>query len=86
MNIATRQLQREEILEILYTLNSYSLHPSPPYQNKDEWIKVVREREGMNCQAVFEDDMPVSVAVSTPVTQNMRGKLFPSRGERCSQG
>jgi predicted acetyltransferase len=41
---------------------------------------IVRERKGMNCHAVFENNMPVSVAVSTPMTQNMRGKLFPVSG------
>jgi predicted acetyltransferase len=80
MNINTRHLQGEEMLETLYTLNSYSLHPSPPLQNKDDWMKIVREREGMNCHAVFEDDTPVSVAVSTPMTQNLRGMLFPASG------
>jgi predicted acetyltransferase len=80
MNITTRRLQGEEMLETLYTLNSYSLHPSPPYQNKEEWMKIVREREGMNCHAVFEDETPKSVSVSTPMTQNIRGKLFPVSG------
>ena len=80
MNITTRQLQGEEILETLYALNQYSLRPSPPYQNKDEWTGIVRERKGMNCHAVLEDNNPVSVVVSTPMTQNMRGKLFPVSG------
>lgn len=80
MNVSIRQLLGEEMLEALYALNSYSLHPSPPYQNKDEWMTIVRERKGMNCRAVFENNMPVSVAVSTPMTQNMRGKLYPVSG------
>ncbi|MFZ2095352.1 MAG: GNAT family N-acetyltransferase [Anaerolineales bacterium] len=80
MNITMRHLQGEEMLETLYNLNSYSLHPSPPLQSKEEWMGVVRERQGMNCFAVCEDDIPISVAVSTPMTQNMRGKLFPANG------
>ncbi len=80
MKATTRHLQGEEMLETLYTLNSYSLHPSPPYQNKDEWMGIVRERQGMNCHAVFEDETPKSVAVSTPMTQNLRGMLFPASG------
>lgn len=80
MTINTRRIQGEEMLETLYTLNSYSLHPSPPYQNKDEWMMIVRERKGMNCHAVFEDEAPKSVAVSTPMTQNLRGKLYPVSG------
>jgi predicted acetyltransferase len=68
------------MLEALYDLNSYSLYPSPPLQNKEEWIAVVRGRQGIICQAVFEDETPVSVVVSTPMMQNMRGKLFAACG------
>ncbi len=68
------------MLDALYKLNSYSLHPSPPFQNKDEWLSVVRERQGMVCHALFEDEAPVSIAVSTPMTHNMRGKLYPAAG------
>ncbi len=80
MKVDLRQLQGEEMLEVLYRLNSYSLHPSPPYQNKDEWMAIVKERKGITCQAVYEDENAVSVAVSTPLTQNMRGRLFPTSG------
>jgi predicted acetyltransferase len=80
MNITVHRLQGEEMLNTLYNLNSYSLHPSPPLQNKEEWMGVVRERLDMNCFAVCEDDIPVSVVVSTPMTQNIRGKLFPASG------
>ena len=75
MNTVTRQIQGEEMLETLYALNSYSLHPSPPYQDKDEWMTVVRERKGVTSYATFEDDKPVSNAASTAMTQNVRGKL-----------
>jgi len=80
MEITTRQLEGEEMLETLYALNSYSLHPSPPFQNKDEWMGIVRERMGITCFAIFEGESPVSIAVSTPMTQNMRGKLYPASG------
>jgi predicted acetyltransferase len=80
MEITIRHLQGDEMLEALYALNSYSLHLSPPFQNKEDWLTIVRERQGINCRAVFEDETPVSIAVSTPMTQNMRGKLFPASG------
>ena len=80
MNTVTRQIQGEEMLETLYALNSYSLHPSPPYQDKDEWMTVVRERKGVTSYATFEDDKPVSNAASTAMTQNVRGKLYPASG------
>ena len=80
MDITTRQLEGDELLESLYELNSYSLHASPPFQNKEEWMEIVRERQGKTCFAVFEGETPVSIVVSTPLTQNMRGKLFPASG------
>jgi len=80
MNIAIHELQGDEMLETLYTLNSYALHPSPPFQNREEWFGVVRERQGIKCHALFEDNTPISIAVSTPMTQNIRGKLFPASG------
>jgi len=81
MNTTTvRHLQGEEMLEVLYTLNQYSLHPSPPFQNKEEWLNLVRDRKGLACCAAFEDGMPVSIAVSTAMTQNMRGCLYSASG------
>ncbi len=80
MNITIRQLQGEEMLEALYQLNMYSLHSSPPFENKEDWITQVGERKGVTCYAVFENGAPMSIAVSTPMTQNMRGKLYPASG------
>ncbi len=80
MDIAIRPIQGEEMLETLYRLNMYSLHASPPGENKEEWIGRVRERKGITCYAAFEDGEPMSIAVSTPMTQNMRGRLYPASG------
>jgi len=80
MNTTIRHLQGEEMLDALFALNQYSLHPSPPFQNKEEWLAIVRSRKGVTCHAVFEEELPISVAASTAMTQNMRGKLFPACG------
>ncbi|NJD58847.1 MAG: GNAT family N-acetyltransferase, partial [Anaerolineae bacterium] len=80
MKATIRQLQGQEMLETLYMLNSYALHPSPPLQNREEWFTIVSARQGITCYAVFEGDEPVSVVASTPLTQNIRGKLFPASG------
>ncbi len=79
-NITIRPLQGEAMLDTLYTLNQYSLHPNPPYQNKEEWAAMVRERRGVTCHATFEGETPISIAASTAMTQNIRGKLFPASG------
>ena len=68
------------MFDALYLLAQYTLHPSPPFQNKEEWLDIVRGRRGLTCRAAFEDENPISIAVSTAMTQNMRGKLFPASG------
>jgi predicted acetyltransferase len=45
---------------------------------RNGWI--CDRQEGVDCHAVFEDEVPVSIAASGPMTQNMRGKLFPVSG------
>ena len=80
MNITTHHVQGQEMLDALFTLNQYAFHPSPPYQKKEDWEAIVRERKGVTCFAVFEGDKPVSVAASTAMIQNMRGTLYPASG------
>jgi predicted acetyltransferase len=80
MNTSIRQVEDLEMLEALYPLDQYCLSPSPPFQNKEEWISIIRERKGITCFALFESEEPVSIAVSTAMTQNIRGKLYPASG------
>jgi predicted acetyltransferase len=68
------------MLDVLYSLTQYSLHPSPPFEDKEKWEENVRGRKGVTCFATFENEKPVSVAVSTTMTQNIRGKLYPASG------
>ena len=78
--ITIRSLQGEERLDTLYSLNMYAFHASPPYQDKEEWAKTVRERQGVTYHALFEDGSALAGAASTAMTQNVRGKLFPASG------
>ena len=80
MKISLRPLQGDGIFDVLYPLAQYALHPTPPFQNREEWLNNVRGRKGLTSYASFEDDKPVSIAVSTAMTQNLRGKLFPASG------
>jgi len=80
MTITMGPLQGQAMLDALFSLDQYSLHASPPFQDKEEWMAMVRERKGVTCHAVLEDDMPLSIAASTAMTQNMRGQLYPASG------
>lgn len=80
MITSIRQVEDLEMLEALYPLDQYCLSSSPPFQNKEEWISIVRERKGITCYALFESGKPASIAVSTAMTQNVRGTLYPASG------
>ncbi len=80
MKTMIREIQEEEMYNALYCLNSYSLHASPPLINQEEWIKNVKDRKGVTCFALFEGDDPVSIAASTAMQMNIRGKQYPASG------
>ncbi len=43
-------------------------------------MAIAKPRQGITCLALFEDHAPVAVVASTPLTQNMRGRLYPTSG------
>jgi predicted acetyltransferase len=79
-NISIRPLQGVELIDILFNFQMYAFRASPPFADKEEWAKIVRERKGVTYHAVFEDDVAVAGAASTAMTQNVRGKLFSAGG------
>ena len=46
-SISIRPLQAEYLLDVLCNLGMYTFRPSPPFQDKEEWAKVVLERKGV---------------------------------------
>jgi GNAT superfamily N-acetyltransferase len=79
-NISIRPLQGEEFLDVHYNFSMYAFRPSPPFPDKEESTKIVRERKGVTYHALFEDGKAVAGAASMAMTQNVRGKLFPASG------
>lgn len=81
MTAATiRQLEGDEMLEVLYWLSTYSFNPSPPMRDKAEWQEIVKQRKGVRLFAMFEGDDPVASVAETRMTQQVRGKLFGMAG------
>jgi predicted acetyltransferase len=80
MSYKIRQIHNQEMLDVLFALNQYSLHPSPPFEDKENWQEIVGARAGVNCFAAYESNKAVSVAATTDMTQNIRGKLYPAGG------
>ena len=78
--VTIRPVVGDEMLEIAYWMSSYAFRPSPPFPNKEERLELIRTRKGIDYFALFEDDAPAAVAASTPLTQNVRGKVYPMSG------
>jgi predicted N-acetyltransferase YhbS len=75
-----RQLEGDEMLEVLYGLSTYAFTPSPPMRDKDEWKEIVKQRKGITLFAMFEEGKPVASVVETRMTQRVRGKTFGMGG------
>jgi predicted acetyltransferase len=75
-----RRLEGEEMLEVSYLLHNYAFHESPPLRDKDEWMALVRGRKEVTSFGLYENDIPVACVESAPMTQNVRGKIFPMAG------
>jgi predicted acetyltransferase len=75
-----RELQGDEVVEVMHPLTNYAFHASPPLPDKDEWKEFVKGREGITCFALFEGKNPVACVASDAMTQNVRGALFGMGG------
>jgi predicted acetyltransferase len=75
-----RQVCPEEMPEAVYPLTSYGLHPSPPLPDREDWRERVIQRQGITCYAAYEGKTSVACAVSSPMTQNLRGAILGMGG------
>ena len=78
--ITIRQIEGDEMLDIMHGLLTYAFRPSPPLFDKEEWQEFVRGRENVTYYALFEDDTAVASAAGAPMTQQIRGKLYGMGG------
>jgi predicted acetyltransferase len=79
-DITIRKLEGDERLQVMYGLNAYAFHATPPLMNEQEWKENVKSRERVTYFALFEDGRPASGAAATPMIQHVRGKLFDANG------
>jgi predicted acetyltransferase len=79
-NITIRRVDGDEMLDILYWLDNYAFHPTPPFPNRDEWDARMKTRIGTAYYAVFDGDKGVAITACPPFTQNLRGKIFKMGG------
>jgi len=79
-DITVREIQGEEMLEIMHWLTGYGLNPSPPLPDKEERQEIFKKRRGATYYALFEDEEAAACAASARMIQQVRGKLYPMAG------
>jgi predicted acetyltransferase len=77
-SIEIRSVRGEELIDVAYQLNTYAFRATPPGPEKETWSESMRRRGGTDYIVVFEDGRPMAGAFTSPQTQNLRGKLFPT--------
>ncbi len=78
--IEIRQVDGEQMLDILYWLDNYAFQPTPPFPNREEWEARIKTRVGTPYYAVFEAGKGVAIAACPKMTQNLRGRIFNMGG------
>jgi predicted acetyltransferase len=78
--VEIRQVQADEVGEVIYWLTGYSLNPSPPLPDKEERQDILRHRRGVTYLALFEDNEPAACVASTQMTQHVRAKQYGMGG------
>jgi predicted acetyltransferase len=75
-----RPVDSAEMLQAVYPLTSYALHPTLPLLDPKEWQERVATRRGVTCFAVYEDETSVACAASASMSQNVRGAVLGMGG------
>jgi predicted acetyltransferase len=80
--IAIRQVQGEEMLDLTHTLYAYSFEPSPPVMRLDEETrrKSALYMHNAICIALLENGHPMSMAFGLEMSQHVRGRIQPMGG------
>jgi hypothetical protein len=79
-DIAIRPVQGQEMLDILYILDSYAFRPTPPFPERAGWEARVKARVGTQYYAVFEGGEAVAITACPPLMQNVRGAMVKMGG------
>jgi predicted acetyltransferase len=75
-----RRLEGDEMLDAIYQLGTYAFSATPPLPEIEEWKELRRGRRNVTYYAVFEGERPLAGGASTAMTQNVRGKIYPTGG------
>ena len=81
MTAEIRELNLDEAIKGLHFLSNYAFTPTPPLPDLDTYAERIHNREGSKYFGVIDDGQLQAIScATTPLTQNLRGKLFPMGG------
>ena len=80
-SVTIRPVRGEERQQTVLRLGGYAFNPSPPLPDKDgDWPGFLAATEAHPNRVVFEGEQALAMAHSAPMTQQVRGRLFPMGG------
>jgi predicted acetyltransferase len=79
-DVVIRQLQTDELVNVTRRLGAYAFRATPPLPDAQTWQKDRVHFHEAACFATFEDDKAVAGATVYPLTQNIRGNIYPAGG------
>src|SRR4051794_19230105 len=75
--ITIRQVTGAEVSALLAPLRAYAFDSTPPLPAVDTMVPYLSDATNV---ALFEDDVAVACAASSPMTQQVRGAILPCGG------
>jgi len=74
--VTIRHLHGDALLDLIPLLG-YAFEPSPPLPEREKWQPLAGYLAGATLCVLYEDDQPVAAAANSPMTQHIRGWLYP---------
>lgn len=79
-DITIRAINGDELMEVVYWLDTYAFAPSPPLHDQDDFRQMMERRKGPSYFALYEGDDPAACMAYTTLTQQVRGAMFNMGG------
>lgn len=78
--IEIRALEGEELIEVSRLLGGYAFDPTPPLPDLHDWQRMIHHLRDATYLVLFEDSKAVATAAYTPMSQQVRGHIYPANG------
>ena len=79
-NLTIRRVQGEELLKFQFPLSDYAFGGTPPLGKIDEAREWLPSFADSIMLVMFADERPIATVLSSPLTQNVRGEIYPLGG------